>query len=804
MKVTYNWLKEFVDFNYSPQELAEKLTMLGLEVELVVPIKPVFSGIIVGKILEIKKHPNADKLLLCKVTTGKESLSIVCGAHNIKTGDLVPVATIGSVLSNGTKITKRAIKGIESNGMLCSEQELGLTDYISGIFILSSENINTKLPELGTKLQNCLALEDTIFDISITPNRGDALSVIGLVREIGALVKKPIKRQKISFPQKGEPTNKLVKVNVRNKQLCPRYTARIITGIEIKPSPFWLRYRLGLVGTRAINNIVDITNYVLLEQGQPLHAFDYQLIKGNTINIRQANNKEKIITIDNETRTLDKDVLVITDKEKPIALAGVMGGNNTEVTEKTTDILIESALFNPANIRRTSKKFSLTSESSYRFERGVDPNLAPLASNRATQLILEVAGGCSSHGLIDCVKNLPKPSAINLNTSYCNKILGISITPQKIYSIIKSIGCTISKKGKESFSIKPPSYRQDVKTPIDLIEEIARLFGYIKIPFCMPEAKVLTYKKQQLHELITATKRLLTGIGLDEIITYSFIDPNDLNRLGFKESQYICLKNPVSTQTSVMRTTLMPGIINTMVNNINRGNTSLSIFEIGKCFFSNFKNNSPKENIYLSLGLTGNLKGAHWKKKEEEVNFFYLKGIIETIMEKLFIKDYKFLDTNKPILHPKRACSIIINDKEIGFFGELHPALAKNYDLPKRNYIAEINITDLVNLKGLVRKFEPLPKFPGVRRDISIIVDKDIVSYDIIKMIRETGIRQIESINLFDLYKGDPIPKNKISLAYAINFRHKERTLTDKEVDKAYNIIRQKILSELPGVQIRE
>lgn len=809
MKITYNWLKEYVDFKYTPYQLAEHLTMLGLEVELVVPVKPSFKGVVVGKILEISPHPNAEKLLVCTVTTGEEPLTIVCGAHNIQVGDKVPTAVIGAILANTTKITKRAIKGINSSGMLCSEQELGLTDSGYGIFILSKENLRGKIAKIGKPLEDVLALNDTILDISITPNRADALSVIGIAREISALTKKPLKKPKIQFLQTGKSTKKLIKVNVKDKKLCPRYTARIITDLEIKPSPFWLRYRLNLVGTRAINNVVDVTNYVLLEFGQPLHAFDYQLLSEDTVIIRKAYRGEKIITIDNEPKSLDKDMLVIADKQKPVAVAGIIGGKDTEVTDNTHNILLESAYFNPANTRRTSKKLGISTSSSFRFERGLDPELAPRASDRATQLILDIAGGHASRGLIDCTKDIPKLPVIRFKPSFCNRILGTNISPVKISKILKSLGCKVISarspyKTRLCLNVKPPSFRCDLTKPIDLVEEVARLFGYPNIPFSMPEAEVISCAKEELHDLLSSLQVLLTGLRLNEIITYSFIAPDDLSKLRIPHRNYIRLKNPVSQETSIMRTTLIPGLVKTILHNLNNGNDSLSIFEIGKCFYPQQKNTFPRENLCLAIGLTGHIQPGNWSNKEKEVDFFFLKGILEEIMDKLTIRKYHFSPCNDPILHPGRACNIKINNKEIGIFGQLHPAVVNNYGITQRIYIASLDIKPLVEARELPRKFVHLSKYPQIRRDISIIVDNNTASYDIIKTVRETGIDIIESIKVFDLYSGESIPKGKKSLTYAVNYRHKERTLTDKEVENIHNIVRQKILEKIPGIQIRE
>jgi phenylalanyl-tRNA synthetase beta chain len=805
MKITYNLLKELVDFDFTPEELAEQLTMRGLEVEMVLPVKLPFSGIIVGKILDIKPHPNAQKLQLCKVTTGKEELQIVCGAHNIKVGDIVPAAVLGATLADNTKIIQRNIRGVDSFGMLCSEKELGLNEASEGIFILSHENTNKKDLRLGVSLEEAIGLNDTILEVNVTPNRPDALSITGIAREICSLTGNPLKLQKINFSETGPATKELAKVEISAWSLCPRYTARVIQNVKVKSSPFWLRYRLQLLGIRPVNNVVDITNYVLTECGQPLHAFDYKTINDSKIIVRTANTGEEITTIDNEERKLDNNILVIADNKKPIAIAGIIGGKETEVGEQTTDILLESAYFEPTQIRKTSKKFGISTEASYRFERNIDPAIQVYASGRAAQLIQLIAGGSISKEILNLEKNIPQPPSIEIDVPYCSRIIGIDIPSQKINSILKGIGCKI-KKEKKNLIIIPPSWRSDITKRIDLIEEIARIYGYTKIPSHMPEAMVNAPAKQKTHELTKKLYPLLAGMGLSEIVSYSFIDPRDLSLLRIPEEKYMTLANPIDKNVCIMRPTLIPGIINNIIYNTNRGNDAIHVFEFGRCFFPNKNEIMPKEELHLAIGICGNPKEIHWRKSQTIVDFFYLKGILEELLRKSFIKNYEFKKIEDPLFCPGKACKIIIDDQEIGKFGELHPQVIRNFDIKANSiYTAELNISFLLNILENIKidKFQPLPKFPSVRRDISIILDKARESHDIIELIQEMGSDIIENIEIFDVYEGNPIPEGKKSIAYAVFYRNKEKTLTDEEVDSIHNILRSKILEKTKG-EIRE
>jgi len=803
MKITYNWLKEFVNFNLSPEELADRLTMTGLQVELIAPVKTFFSNVVVGKILEISPHPNAQKLQVTKVTVGgPEPLQIICGANNISVGDFVPTAVIGAVMADGMQITQRALRGVDSFGMLCSEKELGLGEGTGGILILSNENTNNKNLKLSTPIEEALDLNDIVLDINVTPNRPDALSILGLAREVSVITGNPVVMPKVNFTESEDATDKSINITIDSPLLCPRYTARIIKNVKVKPAPFWIRYRLNILGNRTVNNIVDCTNYVLLEFGQPLHAFDYNTIGNKKIFVRAARKGEKITSIDNETRELNEDMLIIADDSKPIAIAGVMGGKETEVNDNTKDILLESAFFNPQSIRRTSKKLGLSSESSYRFERTIDPEIQAVASDRAAQLIVASAGGIVSKGIIDCKVNPPKPPTIQLTADYCRRIIGLDIPEEEIASILRKLGCNIID-GKNEMSVIPPSSRPDVQKNIDLVEEIVRIYGYTKIEPALPEALIKPPAKQTTNELIKKSITALSGLGLNEVINYSFINPKDLELLKLSDiASPIRLANPIDQNMCVMRTTLIPGIVNNILHNLNMGNEHVEIFETGKCFFPNTIGTMPKEEYFLSIGISTGKEQENWRKTGHKKDFYYIEGILEDLLGKLKIQEFTFKKTQLPSFHPGKFCAILIGEKQIGFFGALHPQIVKSLGIkdPSREiYCAELNISSLIGLVSLRPKFRQLPKFPAVRRDISIVLDKNTESRDIINLVLGMGASLVEEIEVFDIYDRPPVPEGKKSIAYSITYRHNDRTLTDEEVDNLHSSISKKILEETGG-----
>lgn len=780
----------------SPQELAHRLTMAGLEVSSISVIGAEFESIVVAKIEEISPHPNADRLLLCRVFNGKEILNIVCGAHNMKVGDKVALAPVGVVLPNGTKIKASKIRGVISEGMLCSGEELGIEEHSTGIFILPSEL------EVGRDLASALLLKDYVLDIDLTPNRPDCLSVIGIAREIAALYNLSVKLPSITVPEESQRVEEFIQVKVEVPELCPRYTARYIYNVKIKPSPLWMRRRLESVGVRAINNVVDITNYVLLELGQPLHAFDYALLDQGKIIVKKASSGEKFFTLDNKERVLDEDVVMICDASKPVAMGGVMGGLNTEVTEKTQCLLLESAFFNPRTILKTSRKLGIKTESSLRFERGVNPETVVLALNRAAQLVADLAEGKVAKGIIDIYPNpLPSPPKIILNPQRVNWILGTEISRENMSHCLESLGIKVEPRPEpeEELVAAVPSYRPDLKEEIDLIEEIARIYGYDQISPTLPEMSIAEGDSKFLFSQESKVRSLLVQSGFFEVITYSFISPEMVKALKLPDShplaKYIAISNPLSKDQSVMRTTLIPGLLATVVTNHKYKNMDLKIFEIGKVFLPEEGKNLPQEKLMLGGLICGLRASESWNNPKEEVDFYDLKGVLENIFYLLSLKNVDFQsDKSVSYLHPGLCSRILLEGTTVGFLGEVHPEVLDYLEISKKIFVFEVDFNKIINYCDKKEKrIKPIPRYPAIARDIALIVDDKIEWQVIEKEVLEAKIQYLDEIKLFDVYRGDPIPKGEKSLAFRMTFQASNRSLTDEEV----NLFIEKILSHL-------
>ncbi|MFH2011610.1 MAG: phenylalanine--tRNA ligase subunit beta [Pseudomonadota bacterium] len=794
MKVSLNWLKEYIDIDLAPKELGEALTMAGFEVENITSVHANLNNVVVGKIVSLKPHPNADKLSLCQVSTGIDLYNVVCGAANMISGDYVALALEGALLPSGMKIKNSKIRGELSQGMMCSEEELKIGGDSKGIMILQN-NL-----ELGKNITSALNLDDYIFEISITPNRADCLSIIGIAREVAAITGGMLRLPKIEFKEGNGKIDKMTSVEIHAPELCPRYSASLITDVSIGVSPFWMRRRLESAGVRPISNVVDVTNYVLMEFGQPLHAFDLDRLNERRIVVKRAKEGDIFTSLDGMERRLYNDTLMICDGEKPVAVGGIMGGLNSEVSENTSNVLIESAYFNPTNIRKTSKKLGLQTEASYRFERGVDYGGVIRALNRATQLVLEICGGKAAKGVVDQYPSPIFPKEISLSIKKTNKILGTSLKKGKVKRYLKSIELDVKDLDKDKVIVGIPSFRMDLHREIDLIEEVARLDGYNNIPTTAPVVKVKAAGKNPAQVIQEKAKDILASMGYYEVVNYSFISPVSVSLLNLNAenpyNRFISIKNPLREDQSIMRTTLIPGLLNTMKTNVYNKNLDLKLFELGTVFYSAKGEELPKEKKMLSALITGLRYGESWSFPGEGVDFYDIKGSLENLFEGLNITNFNFLSTSDILyLHPGKSSIIVVDNTEIGAIGEVHSAVLDGYEISNPVYLFELDF-DLIAKHTLGdKKIKPLSKYPPIYRDIALIVDENIQFRDIYDTIDKLSNKLVDNIQVFDVYKGKSIPSGKKSLAYRIKYQSYERTLTDKEVNK----IHEKLVFNLVG-----
>ena len=781
MNVTYNWLKEFVDFALSPEQLADMLTMLGLEVDGMRKLGFGMDDIIVASVDEKRQHPNADKLSLCKVSTGTEVLDVVCGAQNFSAGDTVALARIGAVLPGDFKIKRSKIRGEESHGMLCSEKELGLAEESAGIMILPSGLT------LGQPVFDALGLKDTLYEIGLTPNRADCLSLIGIAREIAAKLDKTISYPSASIVEGDEATDGMVNVSVEDVELCPRYSARYISGCRIAPSPEWLVKRLKAVGIRSINNVVDVTNLVMMELGQPLHAFDCDLLVGRRIVVRRAVDGEQFVTLDSQHRILTSNDLLICDSERPVALAGVMGGQNSEISSETTSVLLESAFFKPSAIRATSKRLGLHTESSHRFERGIDVGSTLCALDRAAALIAELSGGSVAKGVLDVYPEEVEPAVITLRPARANALIGIELTTAEIIRILSSLRFTVRELSDGNLDVVVPSYRIDIEREIDLVEEIARLNGYDKIPASMPVVRVNSDRPTQHQRLERAIRDILVGLGMHEIINFSFMAPDAADKLMLSTDDprrsLIRLCNPLIEEQSVMRTNLLPGVLETLARNTSFRSIDLRLFEMRRVYLPNTSDEMPHEPIFIAGALTGSREKGGWCHLSDPVDFYDAKGIVENILEFLHIDAVKWVaDSPEPYYHPGKSSSIMVGRDRLGSLGEIHPTVQETFGLEKPVYCFELDFAKLVTHARQQTSITVPSRFPDSSRDIALLVSEETPAERIIECVKGVKAREVEQVEIFDIYRGAGIPEGFKSVAVRVRYRSYERTLLDDEI----------------------
>ncbi|MEJ2427772.1 MAG: phenylalanine--tRNA ligase subunit beta [Deltaproteobacteria bacterium] len=793
MQISFKWLQSMVPCNATPDEIAHRLTMAGLEVEAIEPFQFGLEGIVVGRIQGIEKHPSAAHLQVCKVQIPDNILDVVCGAPNAAVGQLVPLALDGASLVDGTEIRSAEIHGVLSQGMICSESELGLAEDASGIMVLEADL------QLGSPLAEALQLNDLIYHIGITPNRADCLSVVGIAREIAALFGETWSLPRVNLKETGPPVESLSSVTIEDADLCPRYAARIVRNIKIKPSPLWMRQRLEAQGLRAINNIVDVTNYVMMELGQPLHAFDYHRLDEQRIVVRRATPNETFVTLDGQKHRLTGDMLLICDATRGVALAGIMGGLNSEITPETNTVLIESAYFQPTGTRRTAKGLGLSTESSYRFERGVDPEGVITALDRAAQLMVELAEGELASGRLDVYPLPVKLQPIKLRVAKTNRFLGTNLSREEISKHLQSIQLKISSGGEDLLVVEPPSFRGDLTREVDLMEEVARLAGYDLIPSAEPVARLASTKRSEDQVIRQYTKETLRSLGFCEIVTYSFINPQTIDLLRFKDGdrrrRLLPLRNPLSEEQSVMRTSLVPNILETAARNQRQNNFDLRLVELSKVFFSKEGDELPEERFNLCGLLSGLRRPPGWNEPSQGIDFFDVKGAVEALFMHLGIRDLRWsAKSPAPYLNPEAAAQIQAADLYLGDLGEVHPAVLEGFDLKGPVYLFDLDFDLLIERTVSVKKFQALPRFPAVNRDLAIVVADSVAVQDLLDYLEEHRPQYAESMSLFDQYRGTQVGTDRKSLAFRITYRSAERSLTDLEVNEIHQDLSQKIV----------
>jgi phenylalanyl-tRNA synthetase beta chain len=804
LRVSLKWLREYVNIPVAPQELAARLTLAGLAVEGIHRPGVDIQNIYTGQIIKIEPHPNADKLVICKIALDeREPLQIVTGAPNVREGQVVAVAVEGASLAGGMIIKRARFRGVESRGMLCSGQELGLdpktlpADQAYGIIILPSDT------PAGLDVRSLLGLDDIILELELTPNRGDCLSMIGVAREVAALLHQPLNFNQLQVTEFPEHIEKRARVDILNPGLCRRYVARLLTNIKIGPSPLWMQERLRAAGVRPISNVVDVTNYVMMELGQPLHAFDYDTLREGRIIVRQAQEGETLISLDGTGRQLNRGMLIIADADRPVAIAGIMGGLETEVTDKTTSVLMESAYFDPISIRRTSRVLGLRSESSTRFEKGIDIEGCLRAADRAAQLLQQIQGANVLKGAIDNYPVHEAPRKISLRPARINYILGAEIPKEETVDILSRLQFHVQDTGEELL-VNVPSWRVDVHLEIDLIEEVARLYGYNRIPGVLPTGLTTLGTRTPEQLLEEQIKDILVGCGLTEVVTYSFTGPevSDLFKLPPDSPlrRTVKLQNPLSEEHSVMRTWLLPGLVEVLRCNYNRQVRSGAVFEIGRVFSP--RPGLPEERPLLAAAAMGEVAGG-WNRKAMTMDYYFLEGVLETLFNNIGISDPCFEpEHDNPGFHPGRTARVIAGQEELGVLGELHPDVLENLDLPVRVVVFELDLRKMASLAKGPKKHLSLPRFPGVERDIALLVPKEVPAGKVLNMIRQAGGKMLRWAHLFDVYEGEQVRTGCRSLAFALKFQADDRTLTDEEVAKRLEEV-SSILVEKLGAELR-
>ncbi|MBN2100263.1 MAG: phenylalanine--tRNA ligase subunit beta [Dehalococcoidia bacterium] len=790
MKVPFSWLREYVSVSLSASEIAQRLTMAGVEANLTKATRQSWDKITVGQIMALEPHPNADRLQLATIDFGQGQSKVVCGATNVRIGDKVPFAQVGAELVDGhsgkpVRLKPAKIRGVASEGMACSEKELGISESHEGVLVLPAD------APLGIPLADYLA--DAVLDLEVTPNRPDCLSILGVAREVAALTKQEMRLPSSSYEEAGPEIQKRVSVEIADPDLCRRYCASLTEGIKIGPSPAWMQQRLTASGMRPINNIVDITNYVMLEYGQPLHAFDFRKIGGARIVVRRARAGEKLTSLDGVDRELRPDMLVIADQSIPVAIAGVMGGADSEVTEVTTSVLLESANFNQVSIRRTSSGLKMRSEASMRFERGISPELTVPALWRATQLMLEIAGGTASKGMADVYPGKKEAKVIRLRTAYVMQLLGLEVSQEQIIDVLVSLGFQCVPAGSENTAVTIPYWRTDVSEPADLSEEVARILGYAAIPTTtlsseLPRQQVDTRLsfREQLRDLMVAA-------GFQEIITYSLTSQHKLTKAASAENA-VHVANPLSTELEYLRTSLRPGLLTTLAANQKYEEGGIRLFEIGRVFLGR-GSDLPDEREILGGVVSGPRGELSWFGEKGQSDFFDAKGAVESVLSRLGIEaEYEAGGEDK--LRSGRVARVVVGQTTVGIIGEIHPRVAESFDLlPQSVALFELDIENLLSVAKEKQGYHPLSRFPRSVRDIAVLVDVQVPAKKMLGVVRSVPL--VSQVSLFDLYSGRQVPVGKKSVAFRIAYQSDSHTLTEEELETTENEILDRLAKDV-------
>ncbi|WP_432821372.1 phenylalanine--tRNA ligase subunit beta [Trichloromonas sp.] len=791
MIVTYNWLKQYVDFDFSPEDLSHRLTMAGLEVDSMEKLGAGLDSVIVARLLAVEAHPEADRLTLCQVDTGSETIQVVCGARNHKAGDLIALAQVGSVLPGDFQIKKSKIRGQESFGMLCSEKELGLAEDAEGIMILPPGL------QLGTPAFEALGLKDVRYELGLTPNRPDCLSVVGVAREVSAMAGKPLKLPVPKVVETGAPIDLETSVTIVEPEYCPRYAARLIKGVKIGPSPEWMIRRLESVGMRSINNVVDVTNFVLLELGHPLHAFDFNLLRDRRIVIKSAAEGDRFTTLDSQPRQLGNFDLTICDGEGPVALAGIMGGENSEIKPETTDVLLESAYFNPNTIRRTSKRLGIHTESSHRFERGADVDMVPLALDRAAELIQQLAGGTIATGRIDAYPRHLAKKSLSLTALRTSEVLGMNIDAIDIKKHLSAIGFEVAfahDREDGALAVKVPAFRPDIEREIDLIEEVARLNGYDSIPVTMPASQLICHQGPSHQQQVRSLRDYMVGSGFSEVINYSFVAEASWDRIALAvddgRRKTVRVLNPLTEEQAVMRTSLVPSVLDTIARNLSYRNNDLQIFELRPVFHAAEGSELPVEKLRLTACMCGRRSPEGWSQDRAAIDYYDLKGVVEAILSRFKIAGVQWDgDETENFLHPGKSCRLRCQGQTLGTLGEVHPQILETFEIDQPAYLLDLDLAALFALAGAHPGFRPLSRYPDVYRDSAFLIDDDVTAARVFEVLGGIKNKNLEEVVLFDLYRGKGVPEGKKSFAIRARYRSLEKTLTDDEIQSLHGKI---------------